>query len=49
MSEQNYKACSSEKKLLIVEGADHAESYYTNTQKYESAVKQMIEAYFKGN
>lgn len=46
MSEKNYNACKSEKKLLIVEGADHAESYYTDTPAFENAVLQMIEKYF---
>lgn len=45
MSEKNYEACNSEKELLIVKGADHAESYYTDTALYENAVKNMIKKY----
>ena len=45
MSEKNYEACNSEKEILIVKGADHAESYYVDTDLYESAVKKMIEKY----
>ena len=33
MSEKNYQACNSEKELLIIKGADHAESYYTDTAR----------------
>ncbi len=45
MSEKNYEACNSEKQLLIVKGADHAESYYADTALYENAVKDMIKKY----
>lgn len=45
MSEKNYEACNSEKQLLIVKNADHAESYYTDTEAFENAVKSMIEKY----
>ena len=45
MSEENYKACKSEKELLIIDGADHAESYYAATEIYENAVKRTIEKY----
>ena len=45
MSEKNYQACNSEKELLIIKGADHAESYYTDTALYENAVKNMIKKY----
>lgn len=34
MSEKNYEACKSEKELLIVKGADHAESYYIDTPAF---------------
>ena len=47
MSQKNYEACKSEKELLIVKGADHAESYYTDTPAFENAVKKMIEKYFQ--
>ena len=39
MTYENYKACSSEKRLLIVPGADHCMSYYMNKEAYEKAVK----------
>lgn len=35
MTYENYKACKSEKRLLIVPGADHAMSYYTDKERYE--------------
>lgn len=45
MTEKNFEACNSEKELLIVKNADHAESYYTDTEAYENAVKNMIKKY----
>lgn len=45
MSEQNYEACKSDKQILIVKGADHAESYYVGTEAYEAAAKQLFEKY----
>ena len=45
MSEQNYEACNSEKELLLVKGADHAEAYYVDTSAYENAIKKMIDRY----
>lgn len=45
MSEKNYEACNSEKNLLIIKDADHAEAYYTDTPTYEKAVKKYIEKY----
>ena len=45
MSEENYKACNSEKELLIIKNADHAESYYLDNKTYETAVKKYIEKY----
>lgn len=45
MTRKNYEVCNSEKELLIVKGADHAESYYTDTVAYENAVKNMIKKY----
>ena len=38
MTYENYKACASEKKLLIVPGADHALSYLVDKEGYESSV-----------
>ena len=45
MSEKNYEACASEKELLIIKGADHAEAYYVGREAYEKAVKKYIEKY----
>lgn len=47
MTYKNFEACKSEKELLIVKGADHAESYYTDTPAFENAVKKMINKYFQ--
>lgn len=38
MTYENYKACVSPKRLLIVPGADHAMSYYISRPEYEKAV-----------
>ena len=38
MTYENYKACSSPKRLLIVPGADHAMSAYVNRAEYEKAM-----------
>lgn len=40
MTYQNYQACASEKRLLIVPGAGHGESYYTDRENYEKTVIQ---------
>ena len=45
MTEKNFEACNSEKELLIVKNADHAESYYVDTAGYENAIKKMIQKY----
>lgn len=37
-----YKNCASEKKMLIVEGAAHAESYYKDMAAYENALNEFI-------
>lgn len=42
MSEKNYEACGSKKKLLIVENAGHAASYYENPPLYEKAVDEFL-------
>lgn len=38
MTYENYKACASSKRLLIVPGAEHAMSYLVEQQRYEQAV-----------
>ncbi len=45
MSEENYKVCASDKELLIVKGADHAESYYIDRKAYEGAIIAFINKY----
>ncbi len=45
MTEKNYEACNSEKELLLIKGADHAEAYYIDKPAYENALKKMIEKY----
>lgn len=45
MSEENYKACASDKQLLIVKGADHAEAYYVDRKAYEKAILAFINKY----
>lgn len=47
MTYQNYKACASEKRLLIVPGAGHGQSYWTEREKYEN-VTQNFWADFDG-
>lgn len=42
MSQKNYEACNSQKKLLIVKNAGHGASYYENQSQYESAVSEFI-------
>lgn len=39
MTYENYKACASQKRLLVVPGADHGMSYYIDRDSYEKAVK----------
>lgn len=40
MTYENYKACQAPKMLLIVPGAGHGMSYYTEPEKYERAFKE---------
>lgn len=39
MTYENYKACTSEKRLFVVPGADHAISYVIDKEGYEQTVK----------
>lgn len=43
MSEENYEACSSQKKLLIVEGAWHGASVFEDEELYEQTEKEFLE------
>lgn len=45
MTFENYKACASPKRLLVVPGADHAMSYYVDRAAYEEAVLDFWEAF----
>lgn len=40
MTYENYKACASEKRLLVVPGAEHAMSYIVDKKKYEDAIRR---------
>ena len=48
MTYENYKACASPKKLLIVPGADHGMSYWLETERYEASVKAFWAEHDKG-
>lgn len=45
MTYQNYQTCISQKRLLVVPGADHGMSYYTEKDKYEATVKSFWEEF----
>lgn len=45
MTYENYKACASEKHLLIVPGAEHGMSYIVEQEKYEQEALGFWEAY----
>lgn len=45
MTYENYAACASPKRLLIVHGAEHAMSYYKNRTDYEKAVCDFWETF----
>lgn len=47
MTYKNYKICSSPKELLIVPGADHGQSYYTEREKYEDFTRAFWAKYDK--
>ena len=47
MTYENYAACTSEKHLLIVPGADHAMSYCVDTARYENEAKEFWKKYDK--
>ena len=42
MTEEAYKNCASPKAKLIVKDAGHGESYYKDTEGYESAMDSFI-------
>lgn len=44
MSKANYSVCASkDKKLVIIQGAAHAQSYMVDTEKYEKEVRDFIQ------
>ena len=45
MVNELYDACSSDKDILLVEGAGHAESYPTDSAAYEAKVRSFIDKY----
>lgn len=47
MAFELYNACTAPKDLLIVDGADHAQSYDTNPELYGNKVKEFISEYLK--
>lgn len=42
MCEKIYENCASDKRMLIVKGAAHAESYYKDMEAYEQALDELI-------
>ena len=42
MSVENFEACTTEKKLVIIEGAGHAQSYLINKEKCEKAICEFL-------
>ena len=42
MSEEGYEACSTKKKLLIIEGADHGLAYPTDKERYVGELKAFV-------
>lgn len=43
MCHEIYDCCASPKRILLIEGAAHAESYYKDTEKYEQALDEFFE------
>lgn len=46
MTQEIYENCRSPKKLIIVEGAAHAESYYKDMEAYEAALTEFADQIF---
>ena len=44
-SYDNYEACAAEKKLVLIEEAEHAQSYFTDTERYEKEVRAFLNQY----
>ncbi len=45
MTYENYQACHAPKELLIVPGAIHGQSYYTEKERYEAATRAFWDRY----
>ncbi len=45
MTYQNYLSCASEKKLLVVPGADHAMSCFVDPEKYKEGLEEFFAKY----
>ncbi|MBQ8208825.1 MAG: alpha/beta hydrolase [Clostridia bacterium] len=45
MTYENYKACAAPKRLLVVPGAEHGMSYYTDKESYEKALLEFWQDY----
>lgn len=45
MSEETYAACKAPKELLLVDDADHAQSYLKDPARYEAAVREFFDQY----
>ena len=45
MTYENYKACTAPKRLLVVPGAEHCMSYWTDKEKYEKELKNFWHDY----
>lgn len=48
MTYENYHACTSEKELLVIKGANHAVSYLYDTEKCQRTIKEFITKNTKG-
>lgn len=47
MTKELYEAAECPKELLLVEGAVHAEAYYTDKENYKNKIRSYIERYLK--
>ena len=45
MTRANFEACASEKRLLIVPGAGHGESYVLDRAGCEQAIREFFDVY----
>lgn len=45
MSYRSYEACTAPKKLVIIEGAAHAQSYMTDTKTCQREIREFLECY----